>query len=61
MLTVKLIQKLRELRRAIGVEDVTTVLRMVIEAEECALQVQRETPEQLRRTSRLESIGLGGM
>jgi hypothetical protein len=61
MLTVKLIQKLREIRRAIGVEDPSIVLKMVTEAEEYAVQVQRETPEQTRRTSRFQSIGLGGM
>ena len=61
MLTVKLIQKLRDIRRAIGVEDATAVLKMVIEAEECALQIQQETPEQIRRTSRFESVGLGGI
>jgi hypothetical protein len=59
MLTVKLIQKLRDIRRAIGVEDATAVLKMVIEAEECALQLQQETPEQIRRTSRFESACLG--
>jgi len=58
MHTVKLIQKLREIRRAIGVEDASIVIKMVIEAEECAVQIQRETPEQTRRTSRFESIGL---
>ena len=61
MLTVKLIQKLRDIRRAIGVEDATAVLKMVIEAEECALQIQQETPEQIRRTSRFESACLRPM
>lgn len=61
MHTVKLIQKLRDIRRAIGVEDEATVLKMLMEAEECAVQLQRETPEQIRRTSRFESARLGQM
>ena len=37
-----------EIERAIGVEDSATVRRMVIEAQECYLQMQKESVESLR-------------
>lgn len=53
MNTIDLIQKLHDIEHAIGVEDQSTIRQRVIEALECAVRLQRESPEQLRRASRL--------
>ena len=49
---VELIEKLNHIDQAIGQVDSTTLKRMVMEAQNCALQMQRETVEQMRRESR---------
>ncbi len=54
MNTISLLQKLQELEQAVGVEGVVTLRRMVADARECALEIQRNSPEQLRRNSRAE-------
>jgi hypothetical protein len=56
MHTVQLIRKLREIERALEVEDLSTIRNLVIEAEQCALRVQRETEEQTRRESRFVRV-----
>lgn len=49
---VDLIEKLREIERAVGKVESNTLRSMVIEAEDCALRVERESAEQMRRDSR---------
>jgi hypothetical protein len=56
MHTVQLIQKLREIERALELEDRSIIRRLLIEAQECALRVQRETEEQTRRESRFVRV-----
>jgi hypothetical protein len=53
MNTVVLLQKLRDLERALDVEERATIRRMVLDAQLCVLQLQRESPEQMRRDSRV--------
>jgi hypothetical protein len=62
METIALIQKLHELKKAVRFEDIETVKRLIDEAEECAVAIQRRCPEQLRRDSRshLPSLLLSG-
>lgn len=50
--TVSLLQKVDELEQAIGVEGPTALRRLAAELRECALEVQRHSPEQARRDSR---------
>jgi hypothetical protein len=52
METVALIQKLREIRKAIGYEDAAALRKLLDEAEVYAVRLQHETPEQMRRESR---------
>jgi hypothetical protein len=52
MNTVVLLQKLGEIERALDVEERATIRKMVLDAQQCALQLQRESPEQMRRDSR---------
>jgi hypothetical protein len=52
METVALIQKLRDLKKAIGCEDVARLRQQVDEAEKLAVLIQHESPEQMRRESR---------
>ncbi|MGA7110107.1 MAG: hypothetical protein WBV28_21470 [Terracidiphilus sp.] len=56
MHTVQLIQKLREIERALEVGDLSTIRSLLIEAEKCALRVQQETEEQTRRQSRFVRV-----
>jgi hypothetical protein len=56
MHTVQLIQKLREIERALELEDRSIIRHLLIEAQECALRVQRETEEQTRRESRFVRV-----
>jgi hypothetical protein len=46
MNTVVLLQKLDEIERALDVEERATIRKMVLDAQQCALQLQRcvETP-----------------
>ena len=59
MNTIELIQKLHDIERSIGVEDSSSLRRKVVEALECAVRIQRESPEQLRRQSRLNISDIG--
>ncbi|HEY6488713.1 MAG: hypothetical protein WCC26_05805 [Terracidiphilus sp.] len=52
MHTVELIAKLRELDQALDREELPRLHTLVHEAQECALRVQHETGEQMRRDSR---------
>jgi hypothetical protein len=52
MNTVLLLQKLDEIERALDVEERATIRKMVLDAQQCALEIQRESPEQMRRDSR---------
>jgi len=52
MNTIELIQKLHDIECALGVEDSSAIRKRVVEALECAVRLQRETPEQHRRQSR---------
>ena len=53
MYTVLLIEKLKEIEQALDLGDCTFVRQMLAEAQQYAVQLQRETPEQLRRDSRV--------
>ena len=52
MATVALIQKLQDIKNSLGIESFATIHHMLNEAQEVALCIQRETPEQRRRDSR---------
>lgn len=49
---IELSEKLNEIGQAIDRVDSNTLRKMVLEAQDCALQMQRETIEQLRRDTR---------
>ena len=53
MNTVALIEKLNKIERALDVEEHDTIRELLRDAQQCALQLQRETPEQMRRDSRV--------
>jgi hypothetical protein len=48
-----LLEKLKEIERALENEERSTIRKMVTEAQQYAIQMQRETPEQMRRDSRV--------
>lgn len=48
-----LLEKLKEIERALENEERSTIRSMVVEAQLYAIQMQRETPEQMRRDSRV--------
>jgi predicted transcriptional regulator len=52
MNTVVLLEKLNKIERALDIEERATIRELLREAQQCALQLQRETPEQMRRDSR---------
>jgi hypothetical protein len=52
MYIVLLLQKLREIEGALELEERATLRKMVAEAQQYAIDLQRETPEQMRRDSR---------
>jgi uncharacterized membrane protein len=52
MNTVILLQKLTEIEQALDREEKATLRKMLRDAQQCALQLQRESPEQRRRDSR---------
>jgi hypothetical protein len=52
MNTVVLLEKLNKIERALDVEEHATIREMLRDAQQCAIQLQRETPEQMRRDSR---------
>ena len=52
MNTVALLQKLDEIERALDGDERATIRKLVLDAQQCALQLQRESPEQMRRDSR---------
>jgi hypothetical protein len=43
-----LLERLIEIERAIAVKDSSTIRNMAIEAQDCVLQMQKETAENLR-------------
>jgi hypothetical protein len=53
MNTVVVLQKLNEIERALDVEERATIRKMLLDAQQCVLQLQRESPEQRRRDSRI--------
>lgn len=52
MNTVVLLEKLNKIERALDVEEPATIRALVRDAQQYALQLQRESPEQMRRDSR---------
>jgi hypothetical protein len=52
MYIVLLLQKLREIEGALEREERAVLRKMVAEAQQYAVDLQRETPEQMRRDSR---------
>ena len=52
MYTVLLIEKLQEIERALDLDDCTVIRKMLAEAQQYAVLLQRESPEQMRRDSR---------
>jgi hypothetical protein len=53
MNTVVVLQKLNEIERALDVEERATIRKMLVDAQLCVLELQRESPEQMRRDSRI--------
>jgi hypothetical protein len=51
MSLILLLEKLKEIELALEIEKSATIRGMLAEAEQYALQLQRETPEQMRRSS----------
>lgn len=56
METVLLLQKIRQIKDSLGEVSLATIHQMLREAEECVLQIQRASPEQMRRESRALSL-----
>ena len=52
MNTVVLIQKLNEIDLALGKQQSPIIRQLLLEAQDCALKIQRESVEQMRRDSR---------
>lgn len=53
MYTVLLIEKLKEIERTLDHGDCASIRKMLADAQYYALQLQRESPEQMRRDSRV--------
>ncbi len=53
--TILLLQKIRQIQHSLGEVSLATIHQMLREAEEYALRIQRDSPEQLRRESRVFS------
>jgi hypothetical protein len=53
MNTVLLIQKIHEIKDSLGEVSLARIQQMLNEAEQYALSIQRESPEQARRASRV--------
>ncbi len=53
MNTVPLIQKIHEIKDSLGEVSLARIHQMLNEAEQYALSIQRESPEQERRASRV--------
>lgn len=53
MNTVILIQKLNEIEQSLGKAEPVAIRRLLLEAQDCALNIQRASVEQMRRDSRL--------
>jgi hypothetical protein len=51
--TVVLLQKLGDIERALEIEERATIRNMLLDAQQYVLQLQRESPEQMRRDSRV--------
>jgi hypothetical protein len=52
MYAVLLIEKLKEIERSLEFGDSMSLRKMLADAQYYAVQLQRETPEQMRRDSR---------
>lgn len=53
MSIVLLLEKLNQIEQMLESKEPSAIRSLLIEAQQYALQVQRETPEQMRRSSRL--------
>ena len=53
MNTVVLLEKLNKIERALELEERATIRQMLVDAQLCVLALQRESPEQMRRDSRI--------
>lgn len=53
MYAVLLLEKLKEIERSLEFGDSVSLRKMLADAQYYAVQLQRETPEQMRRDSRL--------
>jgi hypothetical protein len=51
MSLILLLEKLKQIELALEIEKSATIRGMLVEAEQYALQLQRESPEQMRRSS----------
>lgn len=57
MNTSVLLDKLTMIERSIGVQTATTLRNLVIDAQECVLEMQKTAAEDLRRKSRYQEKG----
>lgn len=57
METILLLEKIRQIKNVLGDVSLARIHQMLNEAEQYALTIQRESPEQLRRVSRLVEQG----
>jgi len=48
-----LLEKLKEIELALDREEPSTIRSMIVEAQQYAIQLQHDSPEQMRRDSRL--------
>lgn len=56
MSIVLLLEKLSQIELLLESKEDSEIRSLLIEAQQYALQVQRETPEQMRRSSRLPVV-----
>jgi len=52
MNAVFLLEKLKEIERALDMEERATIRAMVLEAQQYTIALQKDSPEQMRRDSR---------
>jgi len=52
MNTIFLLEKLRDIEKALDLEDLRTTRRILADVRQRALDLQHQTPEQMRRDSR---------
>ena len=53
MNTAVLIEKLNEIDQALGKDQPMRIRRLLMEAQDCALKIQRDVVEQMRRDTKL--------